>query len=932
MLSNSSARPRIVQRIQRWGALAWFLSATAALAVSPTPDVIQQLKKDGHWDSYLALYHAALARGVDAPVARSQGELARLAAGSAVFNFHIPCILVDFSDNPASGGKVSATPAMFDSLLFSTGRNPTGSMKEYYSEVSYGQMNVIGTVVGWYRMPNPYSYYINHEMGLGASPNNAQRLVEHAIAAASADLDYSQFDNDNNDWVDGVMVVVPGPGFEETGDSTLIQSHRFHTTVIANYNGKLIADYTIQPEETVVKGGGLNAIGVFCHEWGHILGLTDLYDLDGNSRGLGNWSLMATGNYNHDSRVPAHPDAWSRIALGFVTPEQLAQPTTNLASVAFPAVETSPTIYKLWTGGTIGPTSQYFLVENRQQTGFDQYLPGAGLLVYHVDPVASDNTGQWVPGLDPPSAPHYKVALEQADGTFNLEFNNNSGDAGDPYFSDSAGFDDLSWPSSRNYLGQSTQVAVWNISAASMNMTANIDVVYSRPYLKTLNYALSDPAGNGNGVAEPGETVRLTFDLTDLWQAASNIDVTVQAPGSGLIFIDSTFHAASVGSGETINNSLDPITFSVPATYRSRVVPFTMAVTAGGGVSRWTYTTRHEIGRPHVLVVDDDRGKLLEGRLNATLDSLNQVHRAWDVSAKGTPPAETLLTYPIVIWQTGDSNRVSPTHASALAIKSYLDGNGHLFLTGQDIVQNWNASSDSAFLFDYFGVRYAGLETFAVASGVASDPVGDGMQINGAGQDGANNQKSADRLDLVSGSPAIVCYNYRFTPSLPNAAVHIERNGYRAVVFGFGFETISSTQYYAPYYFNTRAQVLAPILNWLNGDATTGIFDDPTDGSGAAGVPSSFELLQNYPNPFNAGTVIPFVVAGAQSQAVRLQIIDILGRQVRVLLDGTAEPGRHEIAWDGADTHGRYAASGVYFYRLSVNGRASTARRMVLIK
>ncbi|MBI5868758.1 MAG: M6 family metalloprotease domain-containing protein [candidate division Zixibacteria bacterium] len=922
---------------------AAILIGSAAHAAAPIPEVVDSLISQGRWAGYVNMMDDARARGFDEPVERKVRSLPQLAAGVAVFDYRVPCILVDFSDNPASGGKIASTPQMFDSLLFSTSpANPTGSFKDYYKEISYGQMNVLGTVVGWFRMPETYAYYVDGKRGMGSSPHNAARLVESAIDSASHYLDFSQFDNNHDGFVDGVQIVFPGPGFEETGDTNQIQSHRFHTTLMKFYNGVYVSDYTIQPEETARPGGDLNSIGVFCHEWGHILGLVDLYDIDtdpaATSWGLGAWSLMATGNYNGPpglrARTPAHPDAWSKIKLGFITPAAPATiPNTNLTNVSIPQAETSPTVYKLWTGGFIPATNQYFLVENRQKTGFDEYLPGQGLLIYHVDPTMGTNRYQWIENQSPWSGNHYLVALEQADGFFNLEYNTaNYGDGGDVYYSDSAGFDGLSYPSSRGYNGNPSQVAVWNISAPDSIMTANLDVVYSRPFLKTRHWVLSDPTGNNNGIADPNETVQLVFDLNSVWQATSNIDVTVSAPGSGLTFVDSVFHVTNIGSNTTVNNSGDPILISVPPSFRSRKVTFTFTSTANGGASRWVNDTTFEIGPPHELIVDDDRGGAREVKVQDALNGMGEVYRTWNVSARGNPPLDTMLSYPVVIWMTGDSNSISPTHAAVLTMKSFLDNNGHLFLTGQDIAENLTTGPDSSFFFDYFGVRYLANETHgAVLNGVSSDPISNGINLNAQAADGAVNQKSPDIIDVIPGSLAVKSYGYMFDGGAMGG-VHIERNGYRAVFFSFGFEAITSQQSQAQFPFATRVQAMTPIITWLDGDIATDVNDQPGDGIVGAGVPNSFELAQNYPNPFNAGTVIPYTVSGNRLRQVRLEIFDILGRQVRVLLDEPMVAGHGQINWDGTDKHGIQVASGVYFYRLSIAGEGATAKRMVVLK
>lgn len=920
---------------------AALMLAAPAHAVAPTRSVIDSLRAEGTLDAYLALRRDAAARGVDAPVELSRVPTRNLAASGMTIDYRIPCILVDFSDNPASGGLINTTPQMMHDQLFTTGVNPDGSFKEYYAEISYGQMNVIGTVVGWYRMPNTYAYYMNGEGGIGSYPRNSQKLAQDAVFAASGDLNFAEFDNSPADgFVDGVMLVVPGRGGEETGDLNDLHSHKFAVPMpYPVYNGKQIRDYTIQPEESSSSHGPLNPVGVFCHEWGHILGLPDLYDLDdcdsleicGDqlSSGLGDWSLMALGNWlpNYDGYLPAHPDAWCRIHMGFATATTIL---TNQVDYPIPSVESTPTILRLWEGGATG--AEYFLVENRWKTGFDAAIPGQGLLIYHVDDNMNSNRYQWIEGTDPPSAPHYWVSLEQADGLFSLEKFDGQGNAGDPYSSDSVGIDHLSYPSTNKYYtGASSQVAVWNISDPGATMTANLDVFYSRPLLEASGYGVADPAGDGDGLPEAGETFELTFDLHNYMKDASNVQVVVSAPNSDLVFVDDTYNLASLASDATIRNTADPIRVSVPDQYRSRKVEFVFDVSAESGTYHWTELTKIAIGPPRTLVVDDDRGGTRELKMTSTLDSLNELYAVWDVSTQGDPSGATLEGYPLVFWMTGDSNSVSPTMAGVSAMQSYLDAGGHLFLTGQDIAENISERADASFLSDYLGITYSGNEQFAVANGVPGDIISDGLKLNGGSVDGSKNQTSPDRIALAGGSAAsalaVVCYTYHISGL--NAAVHID-NGYRVVFFGFGFEAVSS--YSLPQGYNTRPQILQPIVNWLDPDLATGIFDEPGGGFAGAGVPRAFELAQNYPNPFNAATIIPFTLTGSRAQHVRLDVFDILGRRVQTLKDEDLEPGAYQITWNGQDHNGQSVASGVYFYRLTIGDKSALAKKMILLK
>jgi immune inhibitor A len=157
-------------------------------------------------------------------------------------------------------------------------------------------------------------------------------------------------------------------------------------------------------------------LGVFSHEFGHFLGLPDLYDTTYRSYGIGNWCLMAGGSWNGEGKQPARMSAWCLATLGWIQPTNV----TSARTLSMPALETDKSAcYRLWTKGQT--RKEYFLIENRQKAGRDAKLPASGLAVWHIDETQSDNTN--------PLA--YKVALVQADGKRDLEFLRNEGDAGD---------------------------------------------------------------------------------------------------------------------------------------------------------------------------------------------------------------------------------------------------------------------------------------------------------------------------------------------------------------------------------------------------------------------------------------------------------------------------------------------------------------------
>jgi len=398
------------------------------------------------------------------PILRKPGMLAKSGVAG---NFKILTILVDFSDNVNSVAAIA-----FDTLVYV---DVSGSVNNYYKEVSYNTLTIsspiLPSALAWVRAPQTYAYYVNNNYGTGSYPNNTQKLVEDLVDSLDNSIDFSQFDNDLDGYVDGLIIAHAGPGAEFSSNTTDIWSHKWGITPRLK-DGVYISTYSINPEYWSTPGD--ITLGVYCHELGHVFGLPDLYDTDYSSNGIDDWSLMAGGSWNGPSQMgssPAHPDAWSRIFLGFVTP---TVPTYDQTGVSFPQVETNASIYKIWTNGS--PANEYFLVENRQKTGYDSYIPGDGMLIWHIDDNKAGNTDEWWPASGNPS--HYKVALIQADNLWELDQGTGYGDIGDPYPGSSANtsFTNLTSPNSDAYSGTGTSVALVNISNLGPTMTADIAV------------------------------------------------------------------------------------------------------------------------------------------------------------------------------------------------------------------------------------------------------------------------------------------------------------------------------------------------------------------------------------------------------------------------------------------------------------------------
>lgn len=867
--------------------MTFLLTSRLAMAVSLSPESLEELKANGQLEQVVQTISAAMEKGVW----EANPDPYRFGVTADVDTLHCLIILVDFVDNPYDARRVSE-PEEFDTLLFSDGTTDPGSMTDFYFENSYGQAFLIGQVTEWYRMPQTYAYYVDGQNGFGSYPRNAQKLTEDAVLAADPDVDFTVYDNDDNGWVDALFVVHAGPGAEDSGGNpNLIWSHKWQTYSPVPVDGIYVSVYSQEPEET--GGGQLVTIGVFCHEFGHVIGLPDLYDTDYSSSGMGYWSVMAGGSWGGGGARPVHFDAWCKYDLGWVNPTVVEDP---LDDEQIDAVEFEPDVYQLFSLGV--PDYEYFLVENRRRQLFDYSMPGEGILVIHVDETVQNNSNE----------NHYKVIVEQADGRYDLEAGRGA-DGGDPYpgNTDNRTFDDYSTPDAWLYNGQPSEVSVSDVSDSDSTMFADLAVQYSGPLYELLDLSFDEISGNDNQRPEPGESLELLFSAQNIRALADDLTVTGGCSDSRIIFTDSISWIGETPPEVPFDNQGDPIVFSVPEDFPVSFVEFILTFTAQNGEFNQEFRRRVLVGMPELLLVDDDGGLNESDYFISAMENLEQVYDVWDVSAEGSP-ASALGEYLMVIWFTGDT-RVEPMPTGDVeALTTYLDGGGRFLMTSQDFVQRLSERGDPAdlaLLEDYLRVGYETRETDAMVFG-DDGTVFEGLQFLTAGSGGAGNQFSRDALILQDGGMQMLSYGSSRIAAV--AAV----NGYAALTFGFGIEAI-----YNDYPgWHDREHILDAAMNFLW--QATPVFD-PEDI-----IPISVSLHQNYPNPFNPSTAIAFDLP--VSGPVRLVIYDLLGRMVDAPVDGILDAGSHTISWDGKDR-----PSGVYFYRL-ITSEETVTRRMTLLK
>ena len=269
----------------------------------------------------------------------------------------------------------------------------TGSVRDYFFDNSNGlfspQFDVVGPVT------------INYSQYYAQGTNKAHILTMAAIDAVNAEVDFSQYDGDGDSEVDMVYFIFAGPGANYSGnDGRLLWPHA--GGLVEQKNGGyyyayrdnvMLWRYACSTELAGwVEGNNtyIDGIGTICHEFSHVLGLPDLYDTDyeksgGESHDPGEWSIMAGGSYQNDSRTPVGYGLYERYATGFAMPQTLkGEACYTLSSIA-----SSNQGFRIDSD----VDKEFFLLENRQRTDkWDAYLPGHGLLVFRVD---STNASVW---------------------------------------------------------------------------------------------------------------------------------------------------------------------------------------------------------------------------------------------------------------------------------------------------------------------------------------------------------------------------------------------------------------------------------------------------------------------------------------------------------------------------------------------------------
>ncbi|MEF3694287.1 MAG: M6 family metalloprotease domain-containing protein, partial [Candidatus Cloacimonadota bacterium] len=293
------------------------------------------------------------------------------------------------------------------------------------------------------------------------------------------------YDNGDDGYMDGIYMIYAGYGWHAGGPDGSIWAHAGFLAEPITRDGVIIHRYACSSELRSNYGTGIERIGTICHEFGHVLGAPDYYDTNGDEGGgdfdgLGDWCLMASGNWNYNSGVsPAHINGFAKVHVyNWADFNLLSVPAvTTLTN----SVQYSDSFYKYDTT----TANEYFVLENRQQIGFDTHLPGEGMLIYHVHSEyqqgqSANNLNQthpqkmYIVSQNASTEPNSTVSSYGVINTASCAWNG----TGKTVFSD------YTVPSSKSWAGEDTNQPISNISGNQQNRTISF------------SFRDADPEGN----------------------------------------------------------------------------------------------------------------------------------------------------------------------------------------------------------------------------------------------------------------------------------------------------------------------------------------------------------------------------------------------------------------------------------------------------
>uniref|UniRef100_UPI004026E1BD M6 family metalloprotease domain-containing protein n=1 Tax=Prevotella sp. TaxID=59823 RepID=UPI004026E1BD len=294
-------------------------------------------------------------------------------------------ILAEFTNSKFKSGHDLALYRRIANEVNYSDNNFRGSIKDYFKAQSHGQFELDFDVAGICQLQHPYAYYgKNNSQKEDVKPG--EMVAEACLWAHEHGINFSKYDWNGDGEVDQVFVLYAGHGEASYKDANTIWPHMYYLSASdygkpLSLDGVTVDTYACSSE--LNGDGNLDGIGTFCHEFSHCMGFPDLYDTSyAGWFGMGDFDLMCSGSYNGDSKCPAGYSAYEKAECGWLTLKDMTdvEKETSIAGVQPMSADGDAYVIK-----NKGHEDEYYILENRQKTGWDSYLPASGLMITHVD-------------------------------------------------------------------------------------------------------------------------------------------------------------------------------------------------------------------------------------------------------------------------------------------------------------------------------------------------------------------------------------------------------------------------------------------------------------------------------------------------------------------------------------------------------------------